>query len=124
QRNLQESTNGENSQYIPWTNDEIDRMVKARLDLPVVEKLRQEGYSMALIRKVYEMQLRFKKDDFKTDVDLRVACLILDKQVKLINGNEANILIPQNWLNKFIEDQKKGIVNTEQLEIKKPIEIQ
>ena len=35
---------------IPWTNDEIDRMVKARLDLPVVEKLRQEGYSMAIIR--------------------------------------------------------------------------
>jgi hypothetical protein len=25
-------------------------MVKARLDLPVVEKLRQEGYSMAIIR--------------------------------------------------------------------------
>ena len=39
------------------------------------------------------------EDDFKTDVDLRVACLILSKQVKLINGNEGNILIPQNWLN-------------------------
>ena len=50
QQNLQESNNGETTQYIPWTNDEIDRMVKARLDLPVVEKLRQEGYSMAIIR--------------------------------------------------------------------------
>jgi hypothetical protein len=108
QQNLQESSNGVNTQYVPWTNDEIDRMVKARLDLPVVEKLRQEGYSMAIVRKVYEMQLRFKKDDFKTDVDLRVACLILDKQVKLINGNEANILIPQNWMQELIKAQEKG----------------
>jgi len=50
QQNLQENSNGEASQCIPWTSDEIDRMVKARLDLPVVEKLRQEGYSMAIIR--------------------------------------------------------------------------
>ncbi|CAF4210290.1 unnamed protein product, partial [Rotaria sordida] len=48
-------------------------------------------------------------DDFKSDVDLRVACLILDKQVKLINGNENNILIPQNWLKKYIEEQARGI---------------
>ncbi|CAF0976949.1 unnamed protein product, partial [Rotaria sordida] len=109
QQNLQDSNTSETSQYSPWTNDEIDRMVKARLDLPVVEKLRQEGYSMAIIRKVYEMQLRFKKDDFKSDVDLRVACLILDKQVKLINGNENNILIPQNWMKKYIEEQARGI---------------
>jgi baculoviral IAP repeat-containing protein 7/8 len=123
QQNLQENNSGENSQCIPWTNDEIDRMVKARLDLPVVEKLRQEGYSMAIIRKVYEMQLRFKKDDFKTDVDLRVACLILDKQVKLINGNEANILIPQNWMKKYLEDQEQGI-DRQDPEIKPTIEIQ
>ncbi|CAF0794077.1 unnamed protein product [Rotaria sp. Silwood1] len=110
QQNLQESNNGESSQYTPWTNDEIDRMVKARLDLPVVEKLRQEGYSMAIIRKVYEMQLRFKKDDFKSDVDLRVACLILDKQVKLINGNESNILIPQSWMKKYIEEQARSMI--------------
>ncbi|CAF3870910.1 unnamed protein product [Rotaria magnacalcarata] len=106
QQNLQESNSGETSLCTPWTNDEIDRMVKARLDLPVVEKLRQENYSMAIIRKVYEMQLRFKKDDFKSDVDLRIACLILDKQVKLINGNEANILVPQNWMHTYIEDQR------------------
>ena len=50
QKNLQESNTDGNLQINPWTNDEIDRMVKARLDLPVVEKLRQEGYSMAIIR--------------------------------------------------------------------------
>ncbi|CAF0969056.1 unnamed protein product [Adineta ricciae] len=122
QQNLQMSNSGASSQYIPWTNDEIDRMVKARLDLPVVEKLRQENYSMAIIRKVFEMQLRFKKDDFKTDVDLRVACLILDKQVKLINGNEGNILVAQHWVKKYYEDQEKGIP-TPQIE-SKPMSIE
>ncbi|CAF3927131.1 unnamed protein product [Rotaria sordida] len=109
QQNLQDSSNTESSQYSRWTNDEIDRLVKARLDLPVAEKVRREGYSITIIRKDNEMQLHFKKDDFKSDVDLRVACLILDKQVKLINGNENNILIPQNWMKKYIEEQARGI---------------
>ena len=71
-------------------------MVKARLDLPVVEKLRIEGYSMAIIRycsylieinklplliflfmyrKVYEMQLRFKST-VESLVDVR--CWMFD----------------------------------------------
>lgn len=58
-------------------------------------------------------RLLFSEDDFKTDVDLRVACLILDKQVKLINGNEANILIANVWLTKYLADQGKGIVRQE-----------
>lgn len=58
-------------------------------------------------------QLFFSEDDFKTDVDLRVACLILDKQVKLINGNEANILIANVWLTKYLADQEKGTVQQE-----------
>ncbi len=44
------SANTQKSQIAPWTDDETDRMVKARLDLPVVEKLRQAGFSMAIIR--------------------------------------------------------------------------
>jgi hypothetical protein len=63
------------------------------------------------------------EDDFKTDVDLRVACLILDKQVKLINGNEANILIPQNWMKKYVEDQERGI-DQQQAPVKQTPEIQ
>jgi hypothetical protein len=42
-----------------------------------------------------------------------MACLILDQQVKLINGNEANLLIPQDWMKKYIEDQEKGIHQSE-----------
>ena len=57
------------------------------------------------------------EDDFKSDVDLRVACLILDKQVKLINGNEANILIPHDWKRKYMEDRNQ-IMALQETEIK------
>ena len=94
------------------------------------------SFFLFLFSKVYEMQLKFKskfdwkfsfhsysllhvsffsEDDFKTDVDLRVACLILDKQVKLINGNEANILTPHVWLKKYLDDQGKGIERQESI---------
>lgn len=33
-----------------WTPVELDRMIKARLDLPAVEKLRNLGFIMAIIR--------------------------------------------------------------------------
>jgi hypothetical protein len=55
----------------------------------------------------------FVEDDFKTDNDLQLACLILDRQVKLINGNEANLLVPEEWLKKFIEDQAQGMQQSE-----------
>ena len=76
-------------------------------------------------RKTFEMQLKFKsksmkcplklvtkvnffvEDDFKTDYDLQLACLILELQVKLINGNEANLLVPENWMKKYLDDQDK-----------------
>lgn len=50
-----QQNNGQNidpltSQTTLWSHDEIDRMVKARLDLPIVEKLRKAGFSMAVIR--------------------------------------------------------------------------
>jgi hypothetical protein len=42
--------------------------------------------------------------------------------VKLINGNEANILIPQNWVTKYNEDLEKGI-DQQQIESKPTPEI-
>lgn len=128
QQSLQEAAGNKSgvtnaTKYTPWTNEEIERMVKARLDLPIVEKLREENVSMAIIRKVLDMQLRFKKDDFRSDLDLRIACLILDKQVKLINGNEGNILIARNWLKVYVEKQTNEheneypILSTKQIEV-------
>ena len=51
----------------------------------------------------------FVEDDFKSNLDLQLACLILDQQVKIINGNEANILVPGEWLKQYLEDQERGV---------------
>ncbi|UJR30815.1 hypothetical protein I4U23_018333 [Adineta vaga] len=118
----QNNVTNQKSQINLWTNDEIDRMVKARLDLPIIEKLRQTGFTMPIIRKSFEMQLKFKKDDFKTDNDLRYGCLILHQQVKLINGNDSIILVPQNWIKTYSDDQqqqkKAPVTKTPQLPVK------
>ncbi|CAF3578311.1 unnamed protein product [Rotaria sordida] len=109
QQTNKSNTNGQDSTITPWTDDEIDKMVKARLDLPIVEKLRKLGFTMAIIRKAFEIQLKNKHDDFQSDNDLRMACLMLHQQVKLINGNENNLLIPQDWMKKYIEDQEQDM---------------
>jgi hypothetical protein len=58
------------------------------------------------------------EDDFKSDNDLRIACLMLDQQVKLINGNEANILVPHEWMKKYLEDQERRL---QQIESQQPL---
>ncbi|CAF0850387.1 unnamed protein product [Adineta ricciae] len=97
-----------------WSDDELDRMVKARLDLPIVEKVRELGFKIAVIRKALEMQLRFKKDDFKTDNDFRYACLILNAQVVLINGMSHAVLVPQEWMKNFTNNPEMNIQQTNQ----------
>ncbi|CAF3851008.1 unnamed protein product [Rotaria sp. Silwood2] len=117
QQNYNSDPNDQRSKAAPWTDNEIDRMVKARLDLPVVETLRKMGFTMAVIRKAFEIQLKYKHDDFKSDNDLRVACLMLHQQVISINGNESNLLVPQDWMKKYLEDQEQ---NMEQSELQQP----
>jgi hypothetical protein len=34
----------------PWTNDEIDQMINARLDLPTIHTLRQNGYKLHILK--------------------------------------------------------------------------
>lgn len=36
----------------------------------------------------------FVEDDFKSDVDLRIACVILQKQIQIINGDESKVMVP------------------------------
>jgi len=43
--------------------------------------------------------------------------------VKLINGNETNILIPQNWMKKYLEDQEQGL-DQQEPGLKHTVEIQ
>ena len=58
----------------------------------------------------------FVEDDFKTFNDQYLACLILDLQVKSINGNEANILVPKDWREQFLREQEQQYSRSEILE--------
>ncbi|CAF4847751.1 unnamed protein product, partial [Rotaria sp. Silwood2] len=44
-----------------------------------------------------EDQLKLKNDDFKSDIDLSMACSILQKQVEIIQGCTDNIIIPSKY---------------------------
>ena len=41
-----------NEQKNNWSKDELTRMIRARIDLPIVSQLRQEGYNIKLIEYV------------------------------------------------------------------------
>ncbi|CAF1090246.1 unnamed protein product [Rotaria sordida] len=73
--------------------DQLTRLVLSRLDLPIVERLRLQ-YSLAIIKRCIEDQFKIKNDDFKSDIDLTMACLILQKQIDIIKGSTDNIIIP------------------------------
>jgi hypothetical protein len=73
--------------------DELSRLVAARLDLPVVGRLRSQ-YQLAIIKRCIEDQLRIKNDDFASDIDLTMACLILQKQIDIIKGCQDKIIVP------------------------------
>ncbi|CAF0849239.1 unnamed protein product [Adineta steineri] len=77
----------------PIKSDELSRIVAARLDLPVVQPLRSL-YSLAIIKRCFEDQFRIKNDDFTSDLDLSMACLILKKQIDHIKGCKDKIITP------------------------------
>ena len=73
--------------------DELVRLVSARLDLPVVERLRTQ-YPLAVIKRCIEDQFKLKYDDFVSDLDWSMACQILQKQVDVIKGCQENVITP------------------------------
>lgn len=88
--------------------DELKRLVAARLDLPVVERLRSQ-YQLAIIKRCIEDQFKIKNDDFVSDTDLTMACLILQKQIDHIKGSQDKLIIPSKTQqnDKSIETKKK-----------------
>jgi hypothetical protein len=75
--------------------DELSRIVAARLDLPIVQRLRPK-YQISVIKRCLEDQFRIKNDDFITDTDFTMACLILQKQIEIIKGCKDKLIIPSN----------------------------
>jgi hypothetical protein len=47
-------------------------------------------------------------EDFVSDCDLLMACKILQKQVKCIDGKKENIIIPSVAMRKIRERQQAG----------------
>ena len=73
--------------------DELSRAVSARLDLPSAQRLRSK-YSLAIIKRCLEDQLRIKNDDFISDCDFNLACSVLQKQIDTIKGCKDKLIIP------------------------------
>lgn len=50
-------------------------------------------------------------DDFASDCDLLMACIILQKQINAINGKKENIIVPSQKMRQLRETLQAGIVN-------------
>ena len=104
----------------------LSRLVAARLDLPVSQRLLDKNFKLSIIKRCWEDQLRIKRefinktlspislkyflldDDFACEVDLYIACLILRKQFEYIDGKKENIIIPSIKMKQLKEET--GIV--------------
>ncbi len=53
----------------------------------------------------------YLEDDFVTDCDLYMACVILTKQIEYINGNKDNIIVPSIKMRLIHEPQQSGLEN-------------
>ncbi|CAF4731992.1 unnamed protein product, partial [Rotaria socialis] len=68
------------------------KFVTARLDLPISQRLLDQNFKLSIIERCWQDQLRFKNDDFESECDLHMVCLILCKQIEHINGKKKRIL--------------------------------
>ncbi|CAF0988621.1 unnamed protein product, partial [Rotaria sordida] len=84
----------------------LSRYVAARLDLPVSQRLLDKPFKLSIIKRCWEDQLRLKQDDFETDSDLLIACIILQKQIDCINGKKENIIVPSVRMQQISEQEQ------------------
>jgi len=53
------------------------------------------------------MSLLFLVDDFSSESDLHMACIILQKQIEHIDGKKENIIIPSIKMKKIREEAQR-----------------
>jgi baculoviral IAP repeat-containing protein 2/3 len=87
----------------------LSRLVAARLDLPISQRLLDQNFKLSIIKRCWEDQLRLKQDDFVSECDLFVACLILQKQIEHIDGKKENIVIPSIRMEQ-IRERNEGLI--------------
>ncbi len=124
------SANTNSRQLLIPDESTLSRLVAARLDLPVSQRLLNKNFKLSIIKRCFEDQLRLKRkleekiikvlfndllyafvcldDDFVTDSDLHMACMILQKQIECIDGKKENIIIPSIKMKKIREDAEKA----------------
>ena len=107
-------------------NGVLSRMVSARLDLPVSQRLLNQPFRLSVIKRCWEDQLRLNGrcvsmmerknvvdvvvgDDFVAETDLWLACEILQKQIDCIGGKKENIVIPRVAMYKTPPSRQLGI---------------
>ena len=52
------------------------------------------------------------EDDFASDCDLLVACIIVQKQIDHINGNKENIIVPSVKMKMILEKEQTRMFDT------------
>ncbi|CAF0849178.1 unnamed protein product [Rotaria sp. Silwood1] len=121
QRTQQEERTGSNdipntnlttkSQQISTLDDRtLSRLVADRLDLTISKRLLNQNFKLSIIKRCWENQLKIKGDDFVSEYDLYIACLILQKQIEQINTKKENIIIPSVKI-KQIREQARRILH-------------
>lgn len=75
--------------------NQIARLVVARLDLPET-RLLLKRFPQNVVRRCIEDQFRLNNDDFASNADMMMACVILKKQIDIIQGCAENIKVPHS----------------------------
>ncbi|CAF4275534.1 unnamed protein product, partial [Adineta steineri] len=78
------------------------------------ERIQESKRRLQIIKRCWEDQLRLKQDDFTSDTDLLIACIILQKQIIHINGNKENIIIPSMRMKLIREKEQTQTLTYEQ----------
>ncbi|CAF0754876.1 unnamed protein product [Adineta ricciae] len=107
------STTGRTQLEIP-NEALLSRLVAARLDLPITQRLISQNFKLSIIKRCWEDQLRLKRDDFVSDCDLYIACLVLQKQVEHIAGNKNKVVIPSVKMKEDQEKKQPGVFSAAQ----------
>ncbi|CAM4843224.1 unnamed protein product [Rotaria magnacalcarata] len=86
----------------------LSRFVAARLDLSSSQRLLNQKFKLSVIKRCWEDQLQLKIDDFVSDSDLLISCIILQKQIDRIKGDKENIIIPSRETRPISNSQQSG----------------
>jgi len=128
--NRGKTNGGDSSREFLQIPDEstLSRFVAARLDLPISQSLLDQNFKLSIIKRCWEDQLRLKRkikrryllgsrvtkhifilgEDFVSDCDLLMACIILKKQIEHIDGKKENIAVPSVAMKKIREKEQAG----------------